>query len=150
MTAEGAAEPPRPGDWVGLPLIFRGLRRRSPGAIPVLIAGTAIAAVLIALQGTISPAPGFLALLAAGFVLGSVCGGLRDAVLTGFLSGYVAFAVGTAAVGAWIAISEAASFEAIGAFVAALVFGVIAGIWSAGAAALAGAVRRRPHVAHLL
>lgn len=127
--------------------------RRHPRAIPALLVGTSIAATVMALQLVVSPTFGFIALVAGGLALGFVCGNLRDAVLAGFLMGYVAFFAGSVALGAWYEITVPAAFPGsslLGGLFVGAVFGVFAGVWSAGAAALGGIVRRRPHAGHVL
>lgn len=135
--------------------LFVRLRREKPAAFAVFLVSTAVAAVLIALQGALSPAFGFLALVAGGFAIGLVCLPLRDAVVTGFLMGYIAYLAGTVAFALGSSILAGYSAErvaaeaAIGVFVGA-VFGVVGGVWTVGGAALASVLRRRPHAGHIL
>lgn len=90
-------------------------------------------------------------LLNWGRALGAVGRELRDAILAAFLMGYLAFVAGTVALGAWYAIAGVTSGMGILAgLVVALVFGALAGAWSAGAAASMWVIRRRPHASHIL
>lgn len=162
MPPPGHRPPVSPRDEIALPLLmiraalrgfFARLRHHSPAAIPTLFGTTLIAAVLIALQLVVPPAAMVLVLLLGGLALGLVVGNVRDAVLVGFLMGYVAFFAGSTALGIWFAVSGASGsspWDLFGGLFVGLVFGIVAGVWSAGAAGMIGVVRRRPHVGHVL
>ncbi len=121
----------------------------------VFLAGAAMCSGLITFQGMLSPTFGFFALLLTGLALGALGFRMRDSVIAAFLMGYVAYAIGSVAfvVGqsliAGYSVELVAGYTAI-AILVGLVFGVVAGIWTAGAAAIGFVIRRKPHAGHLL
>ncbi|HEV8595461.1 MAG TPA: hypothetical protein VGR51_08030 [Thermoplasmata archaeon] len=132
-------------------LMFRMRLRRDPPAIPVLLAGATIAAVGTALQTTASVVLAFLTFLIGGLVLGLVCRTIRDAMVAAFLMGDLSFLAGLVAAGVWLGITgDAPGTDLLGAVVGGLIFGVIPGLWSAGAAWVAGFFRRHPFAGHVL
>ncbi|HEV8594573.1 MAG TPA: hypothetical protein VGR51_03495, partial [Thermoplasmata archaeon] len=93
----------------------------------------------------------FLTFLIGGLVLGLVCRTIRDAMYAAFLMGYVSFLAGLVAVGVWLALTgDTPGADLLGAVVGGLIFVVIPGLWSAGAAWLAGFFRRHPFAGHVL
>jgi len=103
---------------------------------------------LIALQAVIPPALGFFGLLIGGIAVG-LCGTeFRKTATYAFFAGFVAYFVGTvafiwsASIGAGYPDERVASEIAIGAFVG-LLFGVVAGVWTAGGGMAGTFVRRR-------
>jgi hypothetical protein len=142
--------------WVwSLQQTFRGLREEAPVGWFVFLAGATTCSVLIALQETISFTVAFGTLLASGLALGVVGPRMRDCVIAGFIMGYVAFAVGSVvgvfgmSLAAGYPPESVVGYTAIGVLVG-VVFGTLAGIWTAGGAAVGFVVRRRPHAGHLL
>jgi len=135
--------------------LFVRLRRERPAAFAVFLVSTAVAAVLVALQGVLSPTFAFLALVAGGFAIGRASLPLRDAVVTGFIMGYIAYLAGTVAFALSSSIlagytAERVAAEAgIGVFVGAVV-GVVGGVWTAGGAALGSVLRWRLHAGNIL
>ena len=128
------------------------LMKTSPVALVVFLGALVLAAVLIALQGVTSPTWGFLALIVGGLAVG-LCGAqLRDTVVAAFLMGFVAYFSGTVAfvtgqsVQAGYPAERVTAEVAIGAFVG-LLFGVIAGLWTAGGGAIGAIIKRRVAVA---
>src|SRR2546427_3165198 len=124
------------------------LMKTSPVALVVFLGALVLAAVLIALQGVTSPTWGFLALIVGGLAVG-LCGAqLRDTVVTAFVMGFVAYFSGTVAFVTGASVQTGYSAErataevAIGAFVG-LLFGVIAGLWTAGGRAIGAILRGR-------
>ena len=147
--------PPILLERVGVRGLFVRLRRERPAAFAVFLVSTAVAAVLIALQGVLSPTFAFLALVAGGFAIGRASLPLRDAVVTGFIMGYIAYLAGTVAFALSSSIlagytAERVAAEAgIGVFVGAVV-GVVGGVWTAGGAALGSVLRWRLHAGNIL
>ena len=152
--ADGRGRGSLPIRWTVRELFLR-LRRETPIAFAAFLGGTATIAVLIALQGLLPSSVPFLALIAAGFAFGLVCAPLRDAVVAGFLMGYIAFFVGTAAFALSSSILgdsplQAVATEAAGGVFVGAVFGVVGGVWTSGGAALGSVLRRRSHAGHIL
>jgi len=121
----------------------------------VFLAGAGICSGLIAFQAMLSPTFGFFALLLSGLALGALGFRMRDSVIAAFLMGYVAYAIGSVASVVGQSLIAGYPLELVTAYTAiailvGLVFGTVAGIWTAGGAAVGFVVRRKPHAGHLL
>ena len=112
-------------------------------AVVALSVGT-----LIALQALISPTVAFFGLVIGGVALGLSGTDMKKTATYALLAGFFAYFLGTVAFAAGASIGAGDPGErvvgeiAIGAF-AGLLFGVVAGLWTAGGAVIGTLVLRR-------
>ncbi len=112
-------------------------------AVVALSVGT-----LIALQALISPTVAFFGLVIGGVALGLSGTDMKKTATYALLAGFFAYFLGTVAFAAAASIGGGYPGErvvgeiAIGAF-AGLLFGVVAGLWTAGGAVIGTLVLRR-------